>query len=160
MANLATFTAYHGITDNDTLGAYIGFFAVIWFTWLQITLHDVRFAVDSFYERVCKGIQFVIFVGFALVGYNFEPQSQTSGSIMFETLCFVLFVSRALLVIQYSVVLIYVTVAHSTLVKPLYLIIATFALSSTCFLAVSTIASNHIDSKLIELTDDHLLPYW
>ncbi len=40
---------------------------------VSITLHDVRFAVDSVYERACKIIRFVIFVGFALVGSSFNP---------------------------------------------------------------------------------------
>jgi hypothetical protein len=63
----------HSIIDLDTLVAYIGLFGIIWFTWFQITFHDVRFAVDSVYERACKIIQFVIFVGFALVESSFNP---------------------------------------------------------------------------------------
>ncbi|KAH8656696.1 bacterial low temperature requirement A protein-domain-containing protein, partial [Tricladium varicosporioides] len=144
VANLATFTAYHGIIDMDTLGAYIGFFTIIWFTWLQVTLHDVRFAVDSFYERVCKGIQFVVFVGFALVGYKFEPQMRSENSITYETLCFVLFVSRILFTVQYSTVLVYVTATHSTLVKPLLFLVATFVISSITFLAM--IIASHTGS--------------
>jgi low temperature requirement protein LtrA len=73
VANLATFTAYHSITDHTSLLGYIGFFAIIWSTWFQITLHDVRFARDSIYERSCKVVQFVVFVGFALVGSSFAP---------------------------------------------------------------------------------------
>ena len=53
--------------------AYIGFFTILWATWFQITLHDVRFARDCIYERVCKTVQFIVFVGFALVGSAFEP---------------------------------------------------------------------------------------
>ncbi|KAH6664534.1 hypothetical protein B0J14DRAFT_661441 [Halenospora varia] len=125
VANLATFTAYHGIIDMDTLGAYIGFFTIIWFTWLQVTLHDVRFAVDSFYER-------------------FEPQMRSENSITYETLCFVLFISRVLFTVQYSTVLVYVTVTHSTLVKPLLLLVATFVISSITFLAM--IIASHTGS--------------
>ena len=73
VANLATFTAYHSILDLPTLGAYIGFFAFIWSTWFQITLHDVRFSRDSIYERTCKVLQMIIFVAFALVGSKFQP---------------------------------------------------------------------------------------
>jgi hypothetical protein len=71
VANLATFTANHSIVDERSLYAYIGFFIIIWATWFQVTLHDVRFALDSFYERVCKTVQLIIFVTFALVGANF-----------------------------------------------------------------------------------------
>lgn len=72
VANLATFTAYHTITDVKALLAYIGFFAVLWSTWFQITLHDVRFARDSKYERLCKLGQMIVFVAFALVGSKFK----------------------------------------------------------------------------------------
>jgi hypothetical protein len=73
VANLATFTTYHSITDSKYLITYIGFFGILWSCWFQVTLHDVRFARDSIYERVCKTIQFVVFVGLALVGSNFNP---------------------------------------------------------------------------------------
>lgn len=91
-ANLATFTESHSIVDKGSLIAYIGFFVsdvlfeslkspqltvniqlIIWSTWFQITLHDVRFAQDSMYERICKILQFLVFVAFALVGSNFSP---------------------------------------------------------------------------------------
>lgn len=73
IANLSTYTSTHSIVDTSTLVAYIGLFAIIWFTWFQITLYDVRFSVDSVWERFCKLWQFVIFVGFALVGSSFNP---------------------------------------------------------------------------------------
>ena len=79
VANLATFTAYHTITGKRSLFAYIGFFAILWATWFQTTLHDVRFARDCIYERVCKTIQFIGMVGLALVGSAFEP-SQAKGN--------------------------------------------------------------------------------
>lgn len=73
VANLATFTTYHSITDGDYLIAYVGFFGILWSSWFQVTLHDVRFARDSLYERLCKTIQFIVFVGLALVGSSFNP---------------------------------------------------------------------------------------
>lgn len=72
VANLATFTAYHTITDGNALLEYFGFFAVLWSTWFQITLHDVRFGRDSKYERICKFGQMLVFVSFALVGSKFR----------------------------------------------------------------------------------------
>ena len=73
VANLATFTTYHSVTDVTALIAYVGFFGILWSTWFQVTLHDVRFARDSMYERVCKTGQFIVFVGLALVGSAFNP---------------------------------------------------------------------------------------
>lgn len=77
-ANLATFTENHSIVDKASLVAYVGFFLIIWSTWFQITLHDVRFAQDSVYERTCKVFQFMVFVAFALVGANFSPPKEDS----------------------------------------------------------------------------------
>ncbi|KAH7317264.1 bacterial low temperature requirement A protein-domain-containing protein, partial [Rhexocercosporidium sp. MPI-PUGE-AT-0058] len=145
VANLATFTSTHSIVDLDTLWAYLGFFTVIWFTWLQITMHDVRFAIDSFYERLCKAIQFCVFLGFALAGYNFEPWHQL---IVYETLCFVLFLSRVLLTIQYAVVLVYVTNSNSKLVKPLIFIVSTFVVSSVTFLAMIIASHTGLSAKI------------
>jgi low temperature requirement protein LtrA len=88
VANLATFTAYHTISDADYLLAYIGFFGILWATWFQITLHDVRFARDSIYERVCKTAQFIAFVGLALVGASFNPTAkQTNNKVSSYTSC-------------------------------------------------------------------------
>lgn len=80
VANLATFTTYHSVTSYDYLVAYIGFFGILWSSWFQVTLHDVRFARDSIYERVCKTIQFIVFVGLALVGSGFNPADHTSNN--------------------------------------------------------------------------------
>ena len=81
VANLASFTAYHSISDNDYLLAYIGFFGILWATWFQITLHDVRFARDSIYERACKTLQFIAFVGLALVGSSFNPSGDKKNKV-------------------------------------------------------------------------------
>ncbi|KAE9983220.1 hypothetical protein BLS_009029 [Venturia inaequalis] len=106
VANLATFTSYHAILDLDSFGAYVGFFAIIWSTWFQITLHDVRFSRDSVYERICKVVQMTVFVGFALVGSKFQPTSKkATATANFRVLCYNLGMSRLLFGIQYLVVL-------------------------------------------------------
>lgn len=56
VANLSNFTALHGVEDRKSLQNYIGFFTIIWFTFLQTTLKDVRFGSDSVFDRVCKAI--------------------------------------------------------------------------------------------------------
>jgi low temperature requirement protein LtrA len=108
VANLATFTTYHSITGISYLVAYVGFFGILWATWFQTTLHDVRFARDSIYERTCKTIQFIVFVGLALVGSSFNP-GKVGNNTNFRILCYTLLISRALLCIQYSVVLVSVS---------------------------------------------------
>ncbi|KAF1941958.1 hypothetical protein EJ02DRAFT_376524 [Clathrospora elynae] len=136
VANLATFTAYHSITDVDYLLGYIGFFGILWCCWFQITLHDVRFARDSLYERVCKTIQFIVFVGLALVGSQFNPASEKGkgNNTNFRILCYTLVISRGLLAIQYLIVLYYTWKArYSKLYVPLILMFAIYAVSMAAF---------------------------
>jgi hypothetical protein len=48
VANLATFTANHEIVDTSSLKNYLGFFTLLWFTWLQYSLFDVRFSTGLY----------------------------------------------------------------------------------------------------------------
>ncbi|KAE8868108.1 hypothetical protein PTNB29_02019 [Pyrenophora teres f. teres] len=148
VANLATFTAYHSITDGDYLLGYIGFFGILWSCWFQITLHDVRFARDSLYERVCKTIQFIVFVGLALVGSQFNPAS-TKGkmnSTNFRILCYTLVISRGLLAIQYLVVLFFTWRAkYSKLFLPLILMFAIYAVSMAAFAGMTPAFSVNLE---------------
>lgn len=65
VANLTTFTGLHEINDPVSLKAYIGFFCILWFTWCQVGLYDVRFVADSIIERMAKACQFGVMVGLA-----------------------------------------------------------------------------------------------
>jgi hypothetical protein len=47
VANLASFTANHEIVDANSLKNYVGFFTLLWFTWLQYSLFDVRFSTGK-----------------------------------------------------------------------------------------------------------------
>jgi hypothetical protein len=62
VANLTTFTSNLEINDSHSLTKYIGFFALLWLTWYQVSLYDVRFSADSVFERVAKGIHFGVMV--------------------------------------------------------------------------------------------------
>lgn len=73
VANLTTFSGLHEINDKKTLTSYVGFFCVLWFTWCQVTLFDVRFVADSVVDRVTKAVHLGVMVGFAVVGPNFNP---------------------------------------------------------------------------------------
>ncbi|CAI7597963.1 unnamed protein product [Penicillium manginii] len=123
VANLSTFTATHeinnvnGVTSSNfwrnkhsvlmviflALGAYIGFLGVIWFTWLQVTLFDIRFARDSIFERICKAFQLGVMVGFASAGSRFTTRVRDENVWAFQSLSLILAGSRSLLAIQYTV---------------------------------------------------------
>lgn len=59
VANLTVFTYEHEVNDGESLKQYVGFFCIIWFTWYQVSLYDVRFFMDSVFERVCMAVQFL-----------------------------------------------------------------------------------------------------
>ncbi|KAF3391478.1 hypothetical protein F1880_007872 [Penicillium rolfsii] len=120
VANLSTFTATHHINNVNgklwalsackthadgllALCAYIGFLGVIWFTWLQVTIFDVRFARDSVFERSCKAIQLGAMVGFASAGSRFSTTVREENAWAFQSLTLILAGSRTLLAIQYTV---------------------------------------------------------
>jgi len=65
VANLTVFTGVHEVNDKSTLAQYVGFFCVLWFTWYQVGLYDVRFSMDSLFERIAKALQFGVMIGFA-----------------------------------------------------------------------------------------------
>ncbi|KAH7116745.1 hypothetical protein B0J11DRAFT_100205 [Dendryphion nanum] len=142
VANLATFTTYHSVTDTTALIAYVGFFGILWSSWFQVTLHDVRFARDSIYERVCKTGQFIVFVGLALVGSSFNPGKNKgqgkSNNTNFRILCYTLVISRGLLTIQYCVVLFYTFRArYSKIYLPVCLHLGIYALAAIAFGAMT-----------------------
>ena len=60
VANLTTVTSVHYMVDMESVTSYILFFVILWFTWLQTSLYDIRFSVDSFYERTIKAIHFFV----------------------------------------------------------------------------------------------------
>jgi low temperature requirement protein LtrA len=86
----------------------MGYFAIIWFTWFQNTLFDVRFSNDSAFERMCKVMQFGIMTGFAVTGPGYitdapTTEQQNSSLHAFQALSLILMSSRLILAFQYSV---------------------------------------------------------
>lgn len=75
VANLTTFTSNLEINDRDSLTAYIGFFALLWLTWYQVSLYDVRFSADSVFERIAKGIHFGVMVSSTITWSHEAPNS-------------------------------------------------------------------------------------
>lgn len=103
MVSLLPVLACSLLTYVPALGAYIGFLGIIWFTWLQVTLFDIRFARDSVFERICKAIQLGAMVGFASAGTRFTTHVRDENVWAFQSLTAILAGSRLLLAIQYTV---------------------------------------------------------
>ncbi|KAI4089537.1 MAG: hypothetical protein LQ339_008530 [Xanthoria mediterranea] len=100
VANLTSFTTVHAIDDKETISSYIGFFAILWFTWLQVVMLDVRFGVDSLFKRVAKLIHFAVMITFAIIGTKFDPSSPHETYPTMRQLSLCLFVSRLVLICQ------------------------------------------------------------
>ncbi|KAL8814075.1 MAG: hypothetical protein Q9223_006675 [Gallowayella weberi] len=127
VANLTSFTNIHPIDDQQTISSYIGFFAILWFTWLQVVLFDARFGVDSLFERVAKLIHLAVMVTFAIIGTRFDPTSPHMTYTTMRQLSMCLFVSRLVLIAQYGSVMLWVK-DEKKITRPLSIHIASFAI--------------------------------
>ncbi|KAL5001618.1 nineteen complex-related protein 2-domain-containing protein [Aspergillus recurvatus] len=130
VANLSTFTATHEINNVEALVTYIGFLGVIWFTWLQVMMFDIRFARDSLFERLCKAMQLGIMVGFASAGTRITTRVRAENVWAFQSLSLMLGGSRLLLSVQYIVSTILIRKRMSCAAKGLYFIAAALLVSS------------------------------
>jgi low temperature requirement protein LtrA len=116
----------------------MGFFTLMWFTWLQTSLFDVRFSTDSVINRIFKAISFGIMTGFAVVSSQYEPSLLTSEALIntapaFRAMALVLMASRLALTAQYAVVFWYVRGYTKTKV-PLASSMAVLFIASMLFL--------------------------
>jgi hypothetical protein len=105
VANLTTFTSVLEINNHKSLTAYIGFFSLLWLTWYQVSLYDVRFSADSVFERVAKAIHFGVMVGFAVIGPQWKPGQEIGDYKIYKAFGLMLMVSRLTLFCQYGVTL-------------------------------------------------------
>lgn len=133
VANLTSFTADHEIINEQSLRSYIGFFTILWFTWLETSLFDVRFATDSVFTRICKAISFAVMTAIAACGANYDTGEVSEHLRTFRSLSIILMCSRLALAVQYIVVLLYVYKYPRTQV-PLLSTIAVLFLSAIAFL--------------------------
>ncbi|KZF26046.1 hypothetical protein L228DRAFT_257543 [Xylona heveae TC161] len=136
VANLTTFSSVHEINDRESLFSFMGFIAIIWATWLQIALYDVRFAFDCYLERAYKLVQMAIMLGFAAVGSNFSTSITNENYKAFAVITVLLAVSRVLFILQYSVLMYFVKRRHLASIKPLIFTVCVFALTAVLYLAL------------------------
>ncbi|KAI9040154.1 uncharacterized protein KD926_008477 [Aspergillus affinis] len=136
VANLSTFTATHEIYNVEALGAYTGFLGVIWFTWLQVTLYDVRFARDSVFERFCKAVQLAAMVGFASAGTRFTTRVRDENVWAFQSLSLLLGGSRILLALQYTVNILFVRQHMRHAARGVFIIATTLFVTSLIYLGM------------------------
>jgi hypothetical protein len=136
VANLTTFTSMLEINDHKSLTAYIGFFSLLWLTWYQVSLYDVRFSADSVFERVAKAIHFGVMVGFAVIGPQWKPGQDIGDYKIYKAFGLMLMVSRLTLFCQYGVTLIY-TKRFTKIVVPLGMVMASTLLAAILYGALT-----------------------
>ncbi|KAF1844808.1 uncharacterized protein K460DRAFT_283106 [Cucurbitaria berberidis CBS 394.84] len=122
VANLTTFTSLQEINDRHSLTDYIGFFSLLWLTWYQVSLYDVRFSTDSGFERIAKALHFGVMVGFAVIGPQWKPGQEHSDYKIYRAFGLILMVSRFTLFAQYGVTLWY-TKKYKKIVLPMVLVL-------------------------------------
>ncbi|KAH7068436.1 hypothetical protein BKA63DRAFT_581897 [Paraphoma chrysanthemicola] len=121
------------INDAVTLTAYVGFFAVLWLTWCNVSLFDVRFIADSVSERIAKAFHFGVMVGFAVVGLSWQPGKGYNFNA-YRALSMILMGSRTrtVLALRYSATL-YFTRKHRRTIVPISLMIALTLLAAVMY---------------------------
>ncbi|KAH7125605.1 bacterial low temperature requirement A protein-domain-containing protein [Dendryphion nanum] len=136
VANLTTFTSMLEINDGKSLRAYIGFFTLLWLTWYQVSLYDVRFSADSLFERIAKAIHFGVMVGFAVIGPQWKPGQYIDDYKIYKAFGLILMASRLTLLCQYGVTL-YHTKRYSKTVTPLLMIMASTSIAAIMYGALT-----------------------
>ncbi|KAK5058917.1 hypothetical protein LTR84_011181 [Exophiala bonariae] len=164
VANLSSFSNNHEIVDAKTLRNYIGFFTILWFTWLQTSLFDVRFAADSCFDRVCKAFSFAIMTGFAMVGVLYDTTNVEGNSRIFQIMSLILMSSRLILIVQYGVVFIYVRQYHNTR-TPLLATMGALFVAAAIFLGTYwgfnvTESTNHDGVEVVKLAHPDIYLAW
>ena len=138
VANLTSFTSIQEINNRHSLTSYVGFFSLLWLTWYQVSLYDVRFSTDSIFERMAKSIHFGVMVGFAVMGAQWHPGQEVDSFTIYKSFGLILMVSRLTLFLQYAVTLFY-SKKHRKTILPLSLVMGMTLLSAIIYAA--TVAS-------------------
>ncbi|KAF7559903.1 hypothetical protein G7046_g4234 [Stylonectria norvegica] len=99
-ANYTVFSETQSVNSHDRFKAYVGYFSVLWVTWLMTTLYDVRFVTDSMFERAARGVHLGVMVGFAVVAPHFKPSDQNAQTM--RTMSLILMTSRLCLAVEYG----------------------------------------------------------
>ncbi|OAA42927.1 hypothetical protein BBO_04842 [Beauveria brongniartii RCEF 3172] len=133
----ATYNAYCDVkvvTNHASFKASIGFFCLLWLTWFNVTLFDVRYATDSIFSRLNTAIQLGVLVGFVVVAPKFNPTTQDAPTM--RAMSIILAVSRFNLMGQYAWMAIHVRRYRPTRL-PLLAQMAIYAAAGAVYLGIT-----------------------
>ena len=124
------------------MSAYLGFFCILWFVWLQVTFYDVRFIMDSIFDRVCKVCHFGVMMGIAISGPTFLPDHASADAPQMQVnlytlrrLSLILMCSGIILLFQYGMVVWFVR-RYNRIVLPLSFTMLTIGAGVVTFLGL------------------------
>jgi Bacterial low temperature requirement A protein (LtrA) len=109
---------------------------LLWFTWFQVALFDIRFGNDSVFERFCKAAQFGVMVGLAVESTSFDFGEFADNTGTYQALSLILMVSRFILALQYVASLWFLR-AYKKARFPLIIHIVTMIISGVIYLGLS-----------------------
>ncbi|KAG5982854.1 hypothetical protein E4U55_001261 [Claviceps digitariae] len=125
------------VTDEQKFKASVGYFCLLWLTWFEVALFDVRYVTDCIFARVTRAIQLGVLVGFVVVAPTFSPSDVSDqGHETMRNMSLILCVSRACLAIEYASTLWHVR-RYKTAMLPLCLQIGTHVIAASVFLGIT-----------------------
>lgn len=130
------------LTARPAFKAILGFFTLLWFTWLQTILYDVRFSSDSFFHQAHKAISCAVMLAFVSCAAVYDTSNVALTHAGLKYMSFVLMASRLALFIQYGIVFSR-THGYSQIVWPFILTMGTYLVTAAGFLGVALGARNH-----------------
>ena len=110
-----------------------------------MTLYDVRFGVDSIFERTCKALHLGIMIGFAVAGTRFDTSDTAKNSSAFQQFSIIIMVSKIILFIQYAYVLVWVK-EHPKIRTPLLIHMAAFFIGALICLGLTFSFNDHTET--------------
>ncbi|KHO00379.1 uncharacterized protein MAM_01157 [Metarhizium album ARSEF 1941] len=148
-ASYNVFSDTQKVTDDAKFKVSIGYFCLLWLTWFQVALYDVRYATDSIFDlcqastflikadtpaRATRAIQLGVLVGFVVVAPKFNPNDQDLNTM--RAMSLILCISRTCLAIEYASTLWHVR-RYKKARTPLCLQIALHAAASAVYLGIT-----------------------
>ncbi|KID82654.1 Low temperature requirement A [Metarhizium guizhouense ARSEF 977] len=140
-ASYTVFSKNQSVTSSSRIAGYIGYFTVLWFTWLAVALYDVRFVTDSIFERVARAVHLGVMVGFAVVAPNFRPEENNHQGTL-QAMSLILMISRLCLAAEYSSILWHVR-KFKKVRSAFYAQIAVHSVAALIYLGISFHLQHH-----------------
>ncbi|KAI9285888.1 bacterial low temperature requirement A protein-domain-containing protein [Umbelopsis sp. AD052] len=119
---LTTFTHHNHIVNGSTLANYVGWFVVMWWSWCSSALYSSRYDTGDVVHHIYKAIELCSLVGMAGASNTYSSENHFGFVLGY-------IVSKAVLMVEYSVVLAVAVITGSHGKKPLAAYVAVNMLS-------------------------------